>query len=108
MCARDRTHFVGGCSQCLVVHLMPFPDNTSLHSPVVHKVSPDISTSVTSRLVPAQHHEVLDSLQQGHTSGLPRDGYDRSVYDGSVCVVRGKCAREYLFPIFNAHSLTFL
>lgn len=73
-----QTYFKSGCSQCFEVHFMPLSDNVALHGPVVHKVAPDISTSIISRLSPAQHHVVLHCLQQGHTSGFSRDSYKES------------------------------
>lgn len=65
-------YLIGSCSQSLVIQFVPFPKNLSLHAPVIHKISPDISSSIIFRSSPTHHHVVLDSLQQGHPGGLPR------------------------------------
>lgn len=76
------TYFIGSCSQCLVVHFMPFSSNASLYGSVVHKIAPDVSSSVVSRRVPAQDHVVLEGLLQGHTGGFTRYGCDESKQAG--------------------------
>lgn len=57
---------------------MPLSNNASFYGSVVHKVTPDVSSSIVSRCGPTQDHVVLDGLQQGNTGGLTGYGCDES------------------------------
>ena len=72
---------------------MPFPKNLSLHGPVVHKISPDICSSVISWRCPTHHHVVLDSFQQGYIDGLPRYSCGEGTQTTAL-IVGEKCLKK--------------
>lgn len=71
---RRASYSIRGGRQRLVVHLVPFADNVSLHGPAIHEISPHVGSPVIMGRGPSQHHVVLDSLKQGHSGGPSRDG----------------------------------
>lgn len=72
-----KSYLIRCASDCLEVEFMPLACDSILHCSIVQVVTSDVCSTIISRSLPAQHHVVLDPLQQGHSGGRAWDGCRR-------------------------------